>query len=91
MKRRYNETYACRTLNIFSSKCLGSEADIFTNILYNQYQAPPGFCFDVLCSDEPIIDNNGPDNNVEEKVDISAFHGCILAKSVKSIVFHNTV
>lgn len=26
-------------------------SDIFTGVLYNLYQAPPGLCFDVLCND----------------------------------------
>ena len=91
MKIHYNETHAGRTRNRFSSKCLGSEADIFTSILYNQYQAPSGFCFDVLCTDEPIIDDpNSADYNVDERVGISAFYGCICANSVKCILFHNT-
>ena len=91
MKKTLQFNTRIQNTNIFASKYLGSEADIFTNILYNQYQAPAGFCFDVLCSDEPFIDNNGPDNNVVQKVGISPFHGCILTKSVKSIIFHNTV
>ncbi|XP_075216675.1 lysosomal alpha-mannosidase II isoform X3 [Lycorma delicatula] len=36
---------------------LGLSADIFTGILYNTYSPPPGFCFDILCDDEPIIDD----------------------------------
>lgn len=37
--------------------------------MYNQYQAPSGFCWDILCSDEPIIDDKrSPDNNVERRV-----------------------
>ena len=81
-----------RTRNVFSSKCLGSEADLFTSVLYNQYQAPSGFCFDVLCSDEPIIDDeNSSDYNVDERVGISVFYVCTFANSVKSIIFHNTV
>ncbi|XP_016964290.1 lysosomal alpha-mannosidase isoform X2 [Drosophila biarmipes] len=49
---------------------LGEEADLFSGALYNNYQAPDGFCFDVLCSDAPIIDGkHSPDNNVKERVD----------------------
>lgn len=48
---------------------LGKKSDLFTGVLYNQYQAPSGFCFDVLCSDEPIIDDkNSPIYNVEQRV-----------------------
>ncbi|XP_058821189.1 lysosomal alpha-mannosidase-like isoform X1 [Topomyia yanbarensis] len=46
------------------------ESDLFTSVLYNHYSAPPGFCFDVLCSDDPFVD--GPfsaENNVKERVD----------------------
>ena len=48
---------------------LGSRANLFTVALYNTYSPPPGFCFDVLCTDEPIIDDpNSPDYNVDERV-----------------------
>ncbi|XP_053694119.1 lysosomal alpha-mannosidase isoform X2 [Sabethes cyaneus] len=46
------------------------DSDLFTGVLYNTYQPPPGFCFDILCSDEPFMD--GPysaENNVDTKVD----------------------
>ncbi|XP_017153506.2 lysosomal alpha-mannosidase isoform X1 [Drosophila miranda] len=49
---------------------LGKSSDLFTGALYNNYQAPDGFCFDILCSDDPIIDGkHSPDNNVKERVD----------------------
>ncbi|XP_052854491.1 lysosomal alpha-mannosidase isoform X1 [Drosophila gunungcola] len=49
---------------------LGEEADLFSGALYNNYQAPDGFCFDILCSDAPIIDGkHSPDNNVKERID----------------------
>uniref|UniRef100_A0A182KEA5 alpha-mannosidase n=1 Tax=Anopheles christyi TaxID=43041 RepID=A0A182KEA5_9DIPT len=47
------------------------ESKLFTSGLYYIYAPPPGFCFDVLCNDDPIID--GPysaDNNVKQKVDL---------------------
>lgn len=48
----------------------GSDVDIFTLGLYNNYAAPPGFCFDTFCKDDPIIDNvHSPDYNVDQKVD----------------------
>lgn len=48
---------------------LGEKSDLFTGALYNNYGPPPGFCFDILCSDEPIIDNKwSPDNNVVQRV-----------------------
>lgn len=40
-----------------ASDNLGQNADLFTGALYNTYSPPPGFCFDILCTDEPIIDN----------------------------------
>ncbi|XP_048002924.1 LOW QUALITY PROTEIN: lysosomal alpha-mannosidase-like [Leguminivora glycinivorella] len=48
---------------------LGKSSDIFTGVLYNTYSPPPGFCFDVLCDDEPIIDDvSSPMYNVDAKV-----------------------
>ncbi|XP_037957691.1 lysosomal alpha-mannosidase isoform X2 [Teleopsis dalmanni] len=53
-----------------ASANLGEPAHLFTGVLYNQYQPPPGFCFDILCADEPIIDGkHSPDNNVKKRVD----------------------
>ncbi|EDV97218.1 lysosomal alpha-mannosidase [Drosophila grimshawi] len=46
-----------------------SDSDLFTGMLYHHYSAPPGFCFDVLCSDDPIIDGKSYDNNVKARVD----------------------
>nr|CAD7590765.1 unnamed protein product [Timema genevievae] len=49
---------------------LGSSANLFTNVLFNNYAPPPGFCFDILCSDEPIIDDDrSPEYNVPRRVD----------------------
>ncbi|XP_002133316.2 lysosomal alpha-mannosidase [Drosophila pseudoobscura] len=46
-----------------------SEVKLFTGMLYNFYSDTPGFCFDVLCNDDPIIDGKSYDNNVESRVD----------------------
>jgi hypothetical protein len=47
----------------------GKAAQLFTSVLYNVYAPPPGFCFDVLCDDEPIIDDrHSPDYNVDRLV-----------------------
>ncbi|XP_058821108.1 lysosomal alpha-mannosidase-like isoform X2 [Topomyia yanbarensis] len=47
-----------------------ADSDLFTGVLYNTYQPPPGFCFDILCSDEPIMDGRySAENNVNSKVD----------------------
>ncbi|XP_050319281.1 lysosomal alpha-mannosidase isoform X2 [Bactrocera neohumeralis] len=53
-----------------ASANLEDSSKLFTGALYNQYQPPPGFCFDILCADEPIIDaKHSPDNNVKRRVD----------------------
>jgi lysosomal alpha-mannosidase len=53
-----------------SSGNLGPAADLFTGILPNIYSPPPGFCFDVECNDDPIMDNPLlEDYNVNEKVE----------------------
>ncbi|KAI5637053.1 alpha mannosidase middle domain-containing protein [Phthorimaea operculella] len=44
------------------SDVLGKMSDIMTHTLFNLYNAPEGFCFDFLCSDEPIVDD--PDSQV---------------------------
>ncbi|GLV45785.1 Lysosomal alpha-mannosidase II [Carabus blaptoides fortunei] len=50
------------------SQSLGPSSQLFTSILYNHYSAPPGFCFDVLCSDDSIVENqNSPEYNAERK------------------------
>ncbi|XP_041778570.1 lysosomal alpha-mannosidase-like [Anopheles merus] len=47
------------------------QSELFTSGLYYIYAPPPGFCFDVLCNDDPIIDGpHSADNNVKEKVDL---------------------
>ncbi|EDW77499.1 uncharacterized protein Dwil_GK24530 [Drosophila willistoni] len=46
-----------------------SEAKLFTGMLYTFYYDIPGFCFDVHCGDDPIIDTNSYDNNVKSRID----------------------
>ena len=47
----------------------GEQSSIFTGIFYDHYSAPIGFCFDVVCRDEPFIDNpRSADYNVVKKV-----------------------
>lgn len=61
----------------------GEETDLFTGALYNNYQAPAGFCFDVLCADAPIIDGkHSPDNNVKERVRFYIIIGCFIRSLV---------
>jgi len=52
----------------FSKNLLGDQSDLFTGALFNGYGAPNGFCFDILCGDDPIIDNPDlPDYNVPDR------------------------
>lgn len=52
-----------------TSDALGSESDLFTGVLYNGYSPPPGFCFDILCTDEPIIsDKRSTEYNLDRRV-----------------------
>lgn len=52
-----------------ASDSLGSKSNLFTSILYDGYSSPHGFCFDVLCSEEPVVDDkNSPEYNVDKKV-----------------------
>ncbi|KAK9731131.1 Glycosyl hydrolases family 38 C-terminal beta sandwich domain [Popillia japonica] len=39
------------------SSDLGNFSNIFTGVLYDFYTAPAYFCWDILCGDRPIIDN----------------------------------
>uniref|UniRef100_A0A499FTU7 Alpha-mannosidase n=1 Tax=Anopheles arabiensis TaxID=7173 RepID=A0A499FTU7_ANOAR len=46
------------------------ENELFTSVLYNHYSAPPGYCFDVLCNDDPMIDDQeSTDYNVKARID----------------------
>ncbi|GJQ83733.1 hypothetical protein Trydic_g20609 [Trypoxylus dichotomus] len=52
-----------------ASANLGNKSSIFTSVMYNTYSPPPGFCFDILCMDEPIVDDiNSFAYNVDRKV-----------------------
>ncbi|CAB0014713.1 unnamed protein product [Nesidiocoris tenuis] len=45
------------------------DSELFTGVMYNTYSAPPGFCFDINCQDEPIIDNpKSPMYNANRRV-----------------------
>lgn len=44
-------------------------ADLFTSVLYYLYIPPPGFCFDILCDDDLIVDDiHSPEYNLDKKV-----------------------
>lgn len=46
-----------------------SISDLFAGILYNFYWTPAYYCFDILCTDEPIIDDlESEEYNVPERV-----------------------
>ncbi|XP_057366002.1 lysosomal alpha-mannosidase-like [Daphnia carinata] len=52
-----------------ASNSLVNQSSLFTAVNYNLYQPPPGFCFDIYCNDEPIIDDpKSKDYNVEKRV-----------------------
>lgn len=52
-----------------ASQNLGKEGTIFTSILPNTYSPPAGFCFDILCDDQPIMDDPRlEDYNVNKRV-----------------------
>ena len=62
------------------SRNLGQESDIFTGVLYNGYNPPPGFCYDQLCADTPILFND----NVKESVDKFVEAACEQASQYKT-------
>ena len=35
----------------------GNVHDLLTGVLIHHYEPPSGFCYDLLCQDEPIMDN----------------------------------
>ena len=45
------------------------DLELFTGVLYNTYSPPPGFCFDILCGDETIVeDPDSPMFNIDRRV-----------------------
>ncbi|KAJ8919725.1 hypothetical protein NQ315_006253 [Exocentrus adspersus] len=80
MKKRRAE----KTMDLLwrGSANLGYDSNIFTSVLYDHYNAPPQFCFDVDCNDPPIVtDNQSAEYNWEERVQlftsyIEAVAGC---------------
>ncbi|GAB0091340.1 Alpha-mannosidase [Sergentomyia squamirostris] len=61
---------------------LGEASDLFTGVLYNNYGPPPGFCFDILCSDDPMIDDRrSRDYNIDKK--LAAFFNYVTEMSHK--------
>ncbi|XP_026682695.1 lysosomal alpha-mannosidase, partial [Diaphorina citri] len=51
------------------SESIGTKGNIFTHALYNTYSAPSGFCFDILCGEAPLVDDEqSPEYNIHDKV-----------------------
>lgn len=34
-----------------------TDTELYTEVQIHHYEAPPGYCFDILCQDDPIMDN----------------------------------
>lgn len=67
-----NNRLATKTMEMIweTDESLGDQSDLFTGALYNGYGAPGGFCFDIFCGDEPMIDNpDVADYNVPQRVE----------------------
>jgi len=61
------------------------QSQIFTGVLYNGYNPPPGFCYDEFCEDPPIQDNiDLYDVNVKERVDAFVEVTCEQAEHYKT-------
>ena len=64
---------ANETMEVIWKSSVDGNIDLFTGVLYNYYFPPPNYCWDLLCNDEPIMDN--PllhDYNVDRQVDQSS-------------------
>lgn len=67
------------------SKNLGKDSEIFTGVLFNLYNPPPGFCFDQTCHDPPIQDDPRLyDRNVEERVNTFIDETCSQAEHYRT-------
>ena len=51
-----------------SSQDLGDTSDLFTGVLYDHYGPPPGFCWDLVCDDAPLVDSGWVDNNLAARL-----------------------
>ncbi|XP_011645218.1 lysosomal alpha-mannosidase isoform X2 [Pogonomyrmex barbatus] len=68
-----------------SSPNLGKRANLFTTAMYNTYSPPPGFCFDVLCADEPMVDDpDSPDHNIDRRVELFLTYAQIQARAYRT-------
>ena len=56
-------------LQVPNQKACQEYVYVVLGVLYNEYGPPPGFCWDLPCNDEPLVDREGvPDYNMEERV-----------------------
>ncbi|KAL1110456.1 hypothetical protein AAG570_007987, partial [Ranatra chinensis] len=62
----------------------GEAEKLFTGVLYNLYQPPNGFCFDVFCNDDPIMDSPQLHGNNIDMVDTFIYHSRIWARSYQT-------
>ena len=47
----------------------GNTQSLFTGVNYNGYSPPPGFCWDILCNDEPLVDDKDSHSyNIDRKI-----------------------
>nr|XP_058950817.1 lysosomal alpha-mannosidase-like isoform X1 [Pocillopora verrucosa] len=69
-----------------SAKNLETDSDIFTGVLYNNYAAPPGFCYDQSCKDaRPVQDDPSLFGfNVDETVERFVQETCAQASHYKT-------
>ncbi|OWF45655.1 lysosomal alpha-mannosidase-like [Mizuhopecten yessoensis] len=68
---------------------LKKTSDLFTGALFRGYGPPKGFCFDLLCSDDPIMDDDRmQDYNVPQKVEmfVNASKEWALAYATKHVL-----
>ena len=42
--------------------------ELFTGVLYDHYGPPPGFCWDLVCDDAPLVDSGWVDNNLAARL-----------------------
>ncbi|XP_068150676.1 lysosomal alpha-mannosidase-like [Drosophila tropicalis] len=61
-----------------------SNSDFFAGSLYGHYSAPGGYCFDVHCGDDPIIDGDSFDNNVRSRVNDFLSHITTVSKAYRT-------
>ncbi|KAH0629645.1 hypothetical protein JD844_011874 [Phrynosoma platyrhinos] len=61
-------------------------ADLFTGVLPNGYNPPMALCWDQICSDNPIVDDDSEENNVESIV--AYFLGTATAQVRASVMGH---